>query len=1428
METPHNIVLPSTPSVLQSNTFLLTNDGNLVQLPILNSSSTVYDPNPNLLTQTAIVRPNTGLLTPIVINKPSPVIVLQKPAPQIIQTAQILNAAPQVISVSKPNVQILNSSIIYTSSNPVANSKILSHILSKAPANKKRIMRDSTTTTYVNKIPIPALSKQSYAKKNISNNVGNEKNKSNANKSKETTDKQTDEENKKNENQTPDQVLKDTDESKNNKTQEKEKKSSVENELESTRKRNLEDEKKESCKKAKLKNNAGDNVFKPIENPIETDAMFCNLGLPNSINTSLSISPTAAFLSSFPIVAPIRPETDEDLGEKKVDDNKSLRQIENHLTPLEQNEERNIVNNQERKSNASKDFLTQSAEEQSVTQENISKEKGNNLGDVELKLISDSAVNNNFDNNITANSNLTNGNNNTGHGNNSESNSNCSISTSVHNSNNKNNNETQIQNQPNNNNHFDPCKSWAQYQQNTCDIRPETFFLPADNIQIGQALTSIEGSSGVDLNFPGINTNLNNATYKSYGSSAISKSNNNSNIQNMVHDIPNIKNNTFEYGQKENFMNQAPSYNNERSTAHKKSCSNNVGEPFVGNKAQQPTNYTLDTNPPYQLVPAKEVPNQRNARTVNWMTEPDVRNRNMIYGSQNDKIPALKPPIYAQSDNNFYTNGQNAKLIGGDCTEQFITVDQSKMINYHKNDFYGKDQRCKPMDKRTDGKCYVKPTQNSYNNIFDYNYTPNCFTEEDSSKYCNNGQSSCVGKSKKNNNGSTGQKKKSEGMNNEHHGGGGEVVVESTKKPPEQIITNLDFNPIPNQECFTWMPGKNVDWLAGKSFGLDNNLVVPSTLPTLVGDLALGTSTNDIHLVKNNVNSKIGGIHSNLKTLPNDIDKEYAELGIGNNVNLGKPFVDGGVSDGSKQYLEPFANLSKNIFDMTPSNVQNNNNNTQVPKNDFTLNNNETIVLKNIFELPVSKSSSSATTATTTDFNRQKQRNISNNTQNSFLSVSQLVEPPSFEGTAKLDSGLDTGGTKTEIYGQNYTNFNNQKTYKSSKSRSSHCKYGDRKYQGYKNSGSSNYTAEALIRSNNNNNNNSNVGCQSNDFAVDININYLNGKTSQKIEQFTNGGKTDFDISGKSGDFQSGSNQNIYTDFNFSSPVPNFGIGSTTVGNAGEFAGHDPNSNFPGQSHTFFTDFITPEYPLTENPSNSLLIPPSLQNSFVVEKKPSHSTNEKTKNNSKHYLSRNRKNFDCPKSSFNEFSIPPSNAIFTSTTLACPPPTIFTTSACSNLLPVPTQSIPISFSSPPSFTTSNISFPPLTTMTTTTTTSSTSNNVNYHKFTNSSTQNSTPSSSFLPNNAGMFTTCTSKPNSSITECFPTNSLGSVTNAVISSAFSASNVPFSTSQSSISFFSLSNPIIPSSSLPSSTSNSLANFNLSTIFPEINQKGNYHYS
>ncbi|KAK6618412.1 hypothetical protein RUM43_013605 [Polyplax serrata] len=1169
VEAQPNIVLSSTPSVLQSNTFILTSEGNLVQLPILNSSGTVFDGNSNLLAPATIIKPNAGLLTPIVINKPSPVIVLQKPTPQIIQAAQILNATPQVLSVSKPNVQIINSSIIYTSPSAVSNVRPLPHILSKAPANKKRIMRDTTTTTYVNKIPITALSKHSYTKKGVSNNSAREKSKAVEMKAKDTTAKPAETEVERNENEQEDQImLKTTEGGEGEKESSKTNNANKENYgggefvMEETGKRNLQEDKVEANKKQKLKGNLEENFFKPIENPMETDAMFCNLALPSAINPSLSVSPTAAFLSSFPIVTPIRSEVEEEVTEKKTDDGK----------------------------------LSKSSE--------VHRQTGK----------------------------------------------------------------------------MPPAKQTPIYTQQT-----ENFYGSDHSAKVpAECSVQFTNANPSKVNYP-----------------------------------------------KSDFFGKEQRCKTAEKTTEVK------GYP-------------------------KPVPNSYNLFDFN---EPHV---------QPDKL-AKTVPLYAQQTDNFYLNNQSAK-VPSDCSTQFT----------------------QSLDKRTEPKCYPKTQTNTYN-IFDYNYAGTCYLEDDSNIQ------PYPTKNKKNV-GAT--KKKTDGLGQGHSE---PQPVDTSKRPPDQILANLDFNSVSNQECFSWMPGKNVDWLPSKSFSFDSNLVVPSTLPTLVGDLALGTNTaNDVGLKPHNPKN----CQSNLKVPSNDI----VDLGISSNIGLPKPLET--TLDVNKQYLEPFANLSKNIFDVTPSNMQN----TQMGKNDFDRvgylgtglgtgsNSNETIVLKNIFELPVAKS----TSGTTADFgSRQKQRNITNN-QNSFLSVSQLVEPPTFDGGGMKNEGshLEAGASvKSDIFGQTCPNFNgSQKSFNKNKSRSSHCKYGnDRKYQGYKNVGSS-YTAEALIRSNN-------VNCQSTatDFGLDVNPNYFNVKAGQKADQFPVGSKTDFEIGGKT-DFQM-SNQNLYTDFNFSSPVPNFSIGSS-VG-AGEFGTHDVTGNFTaGQNNSYFGDFITPEYPHTDN---SLLIPPppppscsiSLQSPFVMDKR---NFIEKGKTNSRQYsaMSKSRKHYDCTKNSFNQFTLAPSTAIFTTASLTCP--TIFTTSACHNLLPVPSQSIPISFSSP-SFTNSFPHLPP-------TPTTMTTGNA-YHKFPTCS-QNSS-SESFLPANA-MFTTSTASKSNSVSKngCYTSNPLTSVTNSVISSPFTVGNVPFSTSsQSTLPFFSLSNPIIPSSA-PTSSSNSLANFNLSTIFPEINQKGNYHYS
>lgn len=1346
-QSQQNILVPATSNVLQSNTYILTNDGNLVQLPILNPSATVFGTNSNLLAPTTVVKPNTGLLTPIVLNKPSPVIVLQKPAPQIIQTAQILNAAPQIISVSKPSIQILNSPILScATTNPVVTPKPLAHILSKAPSNKKRILRDSTVTTFVNKIPIPALLKHSHGKKSPSEHSVGDKNKSTNTKINESESKTINSENDNNKIvQNNEQNSKENHE--NEKLNESGSHIGNKNENEKDReiiaphKRNLNDDKIEKTKKQKLEENLSENVFRPIENPIETDAMFCNLGLPSAMNPSLSVSPTAAFLSSFPIVASIRLEAEDDMGEKKVDDGK----VEKHETQdsaSENNQEGHTSSTSRVKNNPSKEFPS-AKDSNNLQSQSSDKKKENN----QLKLISDA-------NPVASNKiKFTNTEVSTNH----ETESN--ISNPVNDSSKQMQQQTQIS----------TFKAWDQYHQENCGIRSDSFFMPSE-VQIHNNIPSIDTVNSSDINFPGMSTNIGDSPYKSYNQHATKT--NCLGIQNTINDQVTLKTNPFEYTSKETFMDKVSNDYNER-TVQKKHCSETGTNSYSASKNQS-NNYEMDSGPTYQLIPAKDVPNQRNSRTVNWMTEPDNRSRGIVYGSETEKVTLSKAPTYVQTDS-FYMNNQTSK-ISSDFSGNFITTDQNKS-SYSKNDFYNKDQRCKVPDKRTDPKCYVKPSQNSYN-IFDYDYVGSCYGEEDTNKYCN--VQSYSNKSKK----AVGAGKKKV---DEIQQVTNDVTVDTNKRPTDQIISNLDFNSVSNQECFTWMPGKNVEWFPSKSFGLDTNLVVPSTLPTLVGDLALGTSTNDVTQIKAS-NSKV--CQSNLKPILNDLPKDYVDLGMGSSMSGLKPTES---IDTNKQYLEPFTNLSKNIFDVTPSNVQN----SQMGKNDFNekinflqSNNNETIVLKNIFELPVSKSSGS-------DFNRNKHRSI-NNTQNTFLSVSQLVEPPAFDGNSMKDQ-VESTSAKVDPYNQNYINYSGQKTYKG-KNRASQCKYNERKYAGYKNTtnGSSSYTAEALIRSNNGG------GHYCNEFSNDIaNTSFFNGKSTQKSEQF---GGNNAEINMKN-DLQ-GPSQNIYTDFNFSSPVPNFTIGSTVTT---DFGNHDTSANFSTQNNTFFSDFIAPEYPLTDNVSNSLLLPPcsiSLQNPFVLEKR--NATVEKPKNTSKNCsTSRSRKQYDCAKTSYNEYSITSTTAIFTSASIACP--SIFTTSACQNFLSVPTQSIPISFSSP-TFTTGNISFPPLGT------------NNTYHKFPNPS-QNSS-SGSFLQSN-NMFTSCTSKSVSS-QNCYTSTSLTPSSNSVISSSFSVGNVTFPTSsQSSIPFFSLSNPIIPSSA-PTSSGNSLANFNLSTIFPEINQKGSYHFS
>jgi len=97
--------LIQAPAVGPASTFLLTSQGNLVP----------------------VITPAAGVLTPVFINKP-PLIVLQPPPP-----------APPPPPIPQPVVVV--------------------------PANKKRINRESTVTTFSNKRPISALSKHSHAKR---------------------------------------------------------------------------------------------------------------------------------------------------------------------------------------------------------------------------------------------------------------------------------------------------------------------------------------------------------------------------------------------------------------------------------------------------------------------------------------------------------------------------------------------------------------------------------------------------------------------------------------------------------------------------------------------------------------------------------------------------------------------------------------------------------------------------------------------------------------------------------------------------------------------------------------------------------------------------------------------------------------------------------------------------------------------------------------------------------------------------------------------------------------------------------------------------------------------------------------------------------------------------------------------------------------
>ncbi|KAL0268055.1 UNVERIFIED_CONTAM: hypothetical protein PYX00_010139 [Menopon gallinae] len=837
----------------------------------------------------------------------------------------------------------------------------------------------------------------------------------------------------------------------------------------------------------------------------------------------------------------------------------------------------------------------------------------------------------------------------------------------------------------------------------------------------------------------------------------------NFNVQNTLSDQM-LKNTQFEYGQKESFGGKKMGYTDRGAV---KKFSNSVNDSYL--PKNQPAMYQGETTPNYQLFPVKEMSNQRNSRPpVNWMTDPDVRSRSMNYG-------AAKIPPYTQPDI-FYMNNQKPQSdISTDC----VLTDVNK-VNYQKNDFYPNknmdvqmkvpDQRCKNVEKRSDAKFPAKvPLQNSYN-IFDYNYNGNYFSEEEGNKFCDvqNFQSNVKNK-KSNSTPMTKKKDPVQLINPEQN--------ETGKRNSDQIISNLDFNPVGNQECFSWVPGKNVEWLPSKSF-VDTNLILPSTLPTLVGDLALGTTTS-------NETPKSGNRTNQTKSSLEATGKTYIDIGFGSNTSFPKD----PAADGNKQYLEPFTNLSKNIFDVTPSN---NMQNPQLPKNDcdkngYLGNTNETIVLKNIFELPVSKSFNDFT-------NRNKQRPV-NNTQNTFLSVSQLVETPNYDSSIKNEGAMENNVAKPAEYPQNFNAYHgSQKSYKN---KTRNYKYNDRKYHTYKNA-SSNYTAEALIRSN------ANLPYQGNDFQPEVNANFYTGKTTQKTDTFpANEAKSDFVPC---------STQNIYTDFNFSSPVPNFNI-STSV--SADYVTHD--NNFSAQNNTFFGDFIPPEYPITESVSNSLLLPPcsiGLQNPFIIEKR--NGTPEKSKTQGKHYSnSRSRKNFDCSKTNYSDFSIHnTSSGIFTNASITCP--TIFTTTSCQNLLPVPNQNIPdpnITFSAS-SFTTSNITFPPLTS----------NANANYHR--PGTGTNNAATTTFFPSSChSMLTTCSTTTVSSSRTCQSTVPPTSSSSAVITTPFSVGNA-FPPSTQSIPFLSLSNPIIPPS-VPTTSGNTLANFNLSTIFPEINQKGNYHY-
>lgn len=255
-----------------------------------------------------------------------------------------------------------------------------------------------------------------------------------------------------------------------------------------------------------------------------------------------------------------------------------------------------------------------------------------------------------------------------------------------------------------------------------------------------------------------------------------------------------------------------------------------------------------------------------------------------------------------------------------------------------------KDNRPKPPinwmtepDQRTDGLCHVEdPFQPRYQNVFDRKDTQGPHSMMD---FCFNATAD------------------------------EDAARAKTRKKDSE----------PAQDYFGWVSMK-VD-----------ALVVPCTLPTLVGDLALGSDPVPTKRSKTN------------PLLP----ESYAHS------RSGKSEVGGHTPQ------EPFTNLSKNIFDITQGETSRP---TNLP---------ETIVLKNIFELPAVPSG--------------KQR--TSHGQNSFLSVSQLVEP----------HNLEPGPHKSD-----YTYYS-QRSGKGK--RGSGWKCGEKKCQQSGKSCSS-YSAEALLRSN--------------------------------------------------------------------------------------------------------------------------------------------------------------------------------------------------------------------------------------------------------------------------------------------------------------------------------------------------------------------------